>query len=101
MMNELLRSATRGRAFGFASPFRDARADHLAVFTALIMPYCMSPTSKARCMRSRHTMSRTVLYHTFGLENTGSGFPTTRPLIRYIRYMIRVTLTQKLWCSDF
>ena len=44
--------------------------------TPFIIPYCMSPTSKARCMRSRHTISLRVLYQIRGLEKTGNGSHT-------------------------
>ena len=48
-------------------------------FTALIMPYSIRPRSKARCMRSRVTISRSVRYQIRGPLNTtihGSQTPT-------------------------
>ena len=47
-------------------------------FTAFIMPYCMRPESKARCMRSSVTISRTTLYQMSGLSFriTGHGLYT-------------------------
>mmetsp|Transcript_6620 Transcript_6620/g.23368 ORF Transcript_6620/g.23368 Transcript_6620/m.23368 type:complete len:219 (+) Transcript_6620:1498-2154(+) len=48
-------------------------------FVPLIIPYCMSPRSNARCMRSSVTISLTVLYHMRGplaMTNHGLHTPT-------------------------
>merc|ERR1712176_360622 len=42
-------------------------------FRARNIPYCIRPESKARCMRSRVTISRAILYQAFGFDSTGQG----------------------------
>lgn len=80
----MLFAKARGRCYELAADLAaaaelPAAPDCGCPLTALIMPYSISPRSKARCMRSSVTISRIVLYQIFGPRNTtghGSHTPT-------------------------
>ena len=59
-----------------SSPGRCAAPQLVAGLVAVIMPYCIRPLVKARCMISRHHASRMTFHHSFGRRMTGHGSHT-------------------------
>lgn len=55
---------------------RCAAPQLVAGLVAVIMPYCIRPLVKARCMISRHHASRMTFHHSFGRRMTGHGSHT-------------------------